>query len=314
MYTDLFKTPVEQRAEWLKEVWLKKKGYPLDVDNPKIFTEKIQWYKTYYRHPDLHRIIDKVEFKQWVAEQNLPEAHDRALTAKLIRVWNSPEEVSFEGLPRQCVIKSNCRDNGQWIAVVKDWKHYDVESLEKEIKTEWFDIQKTLINSFCTGYHKMTPKVFVEEYLDYGDIVPEEFKFFCFNGEPLMVYTTKEHFKDKEGNIMNDISDYPFSFYDLNWKKMDIVYGNHPEYPDAPRPVHFEEMIDISRRLSASFPFVRVDFFETPLQPYLAELTFYPGGGWTPFHPASVDTWMGDLFQVPLRSNIDIICRKETVL
>lgn len=115
MYTDLFKTPVEQRAEWLKEVWLKKKGYPLDLDNPKTFTEKIQWYKTYYRHPDLHRIIDKVEFKQWVAEQNLPEAHDRALTAKLIRVWNSPEEVSFEGLPRQCVIKSNCRDNGQWI-------------------------------------------------------------------------------------------------------------------------------------------------------------------------------------------------------
>lgn len=69
MYLDLFKTPIEQRAEWLKNIWKEKKGYDLDLMHPRTSTEKFQWYKLYYDPDFLWRCLDKIEFKSYVNER-----------------------------------------------------------------------------------------------------------------------------------------------------------------------------------------------------------------------------------------------------
>lgn len=58
-------------------------------------------------------------------------------------------------------------------------------------------------------------------------------------------------------------------------------------------------MIDIAKQLSVGFPFVRVDFFDTDKKLLLAEMTFYPGGGLSPYYPKSFDEKMGSFFNLP---------------
>ena len=45
------------------------------------------------------------------------------------------------------------------------------------------------------------------------------------------------------------------------------------------KPVNFDKMVELSKKLSEDFKFVRVDFYEVGGQLYLGELTFTPCGG-----------------------------------
>ncbi len=104
--------PLEEKERRLTEIYRKKLGRELDISNPKSFSEKIQWYKLYYDHPDLSRCVDKVEAKKYITDK-LGEGH----TAKLLRVWNSPEEVCFDDLPDRFIVKSNCQGEGRYIYI-----------------------------------------------------------------------------------------------------------------------------------------------------------------------------------------------------
>ncbi len=285
----IYKMPIESRKKLLQQIWFKKMGYELDLDHPKDFNEKLQWYKLYYHHPNMTRCVDKVTFKDYVAEK-LGEGY----TAKLFRVWNSSDEVNFDGLPKQFVVKSNCQDNGKYIAIVQDKTTFDFKALEREIKDYWFNPINLLINGFCSAYHNVKPKVFVEEYIDQKKETPDDCKLFCFNGEPKFCYMTKEHFR----NDKVDISEHPYGFYDLNWNHLNIKYGEHQIYFDAQKPKHLSEMILIARKLAHDFPFVRVDFFDAEAKVYLAELTFYPGGGLVKYDPPEFSENMGKMFKI----------------
>ena len=41
-------------------------GYPLDLENPKTYSEKIQWLKLYDRKPEYTMMVDKYEVKKYV--------------------------------------------------------------------------------------------------------------------------------------------------------------------------------------------------------------------------------------------------------
>lgn len=95
-----------------------------------------------------------------------------------------------------------------------------------------------------------------------------DYKIFCFDGTPYCVETVAERFLG--GNPA-------FTFYDMEWHKMEVQSGNHPN-TDMPKPKHFGQMIELSQKLSEGFPHVRVDFFDTQEKLYVAELTLYTGG------------------------------------
>lgn len=105
---------------------------------------------------------------------------------------------------------------------------------------------------------------------------------------------SEEYFKDG-----NNLTDYSISFYNLDWNFMDIKYGKHKRNRNVGRPKHLHEMIEIARKFSIDFPFVRVDFFDTGEKLYMAELTFYPGEGMTPYYPESFNKEMGDWLRLP---------------
>ena len=265
----------------------KRHGYKMNLKNPKTFTEKLQWYKLYFKGDShLERIVDKYLFKDYIKQQ-LGEGY----TIPLLGAWTDIKQLEkdWNTLPEEFCLKSTLQSDGNCIKFIHNKSSIQFDTIKKELK-EWLNPKKTLINSFCQAYYNATPRILAEEYMQNVKDQLFDYKFFCFDGEPYCIYTAVEHFSEKGSTI---------TFYDLNWKKMDVQYGNH-EVGDLPKPIHYEEMLTISKKLSKGFPFLRVDFFDTKEKLLLAELTLYPGGGNTPYKPNSFNETLGEHFKLPL--------------
>lgn len=277
---DISKWSLEKREDFLKKVFEEKMGRPLNLENPKSFSEMIQWIKLYYHDPVMGRCADKVLFKEFIKEK-LGEEY----TAKTYEVWETADEVKLSDIPEQCVIKSNCCSDGVNVLLVPDKSQIDFEMVEKEIKTNWFDRRKLHTNSFANYYYEVQPKVYVEELMKESD----DYDVLCFHGEPKFIYVKTEHFN----NGINREVGYPMSFYTTDWKYIDAKYKGVPTRSDLERPLHLSEMLEISRKLSKDLPFVRVDFFESDGKIYVAEFSFAPWAGLRPYEPEALDYEMG---------------------
>lgn len=285
------KWPVEKLVKNLKIAYKNNLGRELNIDNPVFFTEKLQWYKVYYNNQNLTRAVDKFLFKEYIREK-LGEGY----TIPFFGAWTKVSDFSrdWDKLPETFILKSTVQSDGKFIKVIKKKSEVNKKDLLKEVK-QWLVVKNTLINSYCRAYYDAVPRILAEQYVEQIDNQLYDYKFFCFNGKPFCAYAAKDHFEGDKNNI----DDYPISFYNLNWEKLDVQYGHH-KTDFIPAPIHLEEMKEIASILSKDFPFVRVDFFETQEKLYVAELTFYPGGGFVEYHPLSFDRQLGDMFDLPL--------------
>ncbi len=267
-------------------------GYSFDIKKPRTFTEKIQWYKFFYDNPLCPYIVDKVTFKNYIEEKLGP-----GYTIPVYAVWDNLQNLETQWLtgvlPKEFCLKANLQSNGRCIKIIHDKDAVDFEALKQEVAS-WFEIENTLVNSADRHFYDSTPKVFAEAYMSNFEGQLYDYKFFCFGGEPFCMYTAIDQFED---GVNTDA--YPIMFYDLDWKKMDVKYGHHPNNAEVPKPKHYEEMMEVAKELSSGFPFVRVDFFDTDEKLYMAELTFNPGGGFTPYYPKSFNEKMGEMFVLP---------------
>lgn len=66
---DVSKWTLEKRERFMKKVFEEKMGRPLSFEEPKSFSEMIQWVKLYYHDPEMGRCVDKVLFKEFVREK-----------------------------------------------------------------------------------------------------------------------------------------------------------------------------------------------------------------------------------------------------
>ena len=265
----------------------KNHGYRFDFRNPVLFTEKMQWYKLLYRHPDLSRIVDKCTFKQYVDEKLGP-----GYVIQLYGCWDSIQQLkqAWPTLPNSFCLKSTISSEGKNILIVKEKSAVNSNELCRELE-KWLDAHNTMLNTWCSAYYACKPRILAEAYVPALGKKLNDYKMFCFGGKPQFMYVAVEY---QSG------TDSPIVFYDLDWNKMNIAYGDHRNDADVEKPAHFNQMIEIAKCLSKPFPFVRVDFFETNEMLYVAEMTFYPGGGMTPYKPESVNKWMGELLDLPI--------------
>jgi len=285
---DIREWAMEKRIKVLSEKFFEKTGNVLNLNNPKSFSEMLQWIKLFYHDPDMSRCVDKVAFKDYIREKIGSEVN----LAKVYQVWEKPEDVDLRSIPNRCIIKSNCSSDGNNILIVPNKDELDIKKEEWMIKESWFDRLGLHTNSFASYYYDVVPKVFVEEYLsDIGGA--DDYDVFCFHGEPRFFWAKTDHF-DNTRNLWG----YPISFYTLDWKFIDVKCRENPNKDNLVTPEHINEMIEISEKLATSFPFVRVDFFDTKDKLYLAEVSFAPYGGMVPYEPQSFDDKMGEWLDI----------------
>ena len=285
-----------QREKRLDKKYYSAVNKHMNFENPVLFTEKTQWYKLYYDYPDLSRIVCKYNFKKYVAEKLGSDKY----TIPLYGAWTSVDDIDWDSLPDKLVFKSNCYFGGMNIKIIKDKSAVDWKKLKEEMRY-WLEPQNTLINSMCRAYYDVTPMIIAEEYMEQLDNQLYDYKFCCFNG--------KVHYALGIMNRFNN-GNFPVTYYDMDWNKLDVHQNKHP-ICDIDKPKHFDEMIELSEKLSKDFPFVRVDFFETEEHVYLSEMTFYPGDYSNCYEPESFDKELGDLFILPPKSPLGRKHRKD---
>lgn len=285
----MYLQPLAYRIKKDMDVYERTFGYRFDLYSAKSFTEKIHTYKLLYANPKIGEIVDKYEFKNYI-RKNLGDA---GFVAEPYGVYSNLDEFkeAWGKLPEEFVLKSTISGDGKNILFIKNKSQSNVKEVFQEVK-KWFEPKNTFLNSFSLGYYDLKPRVLAEEWLhiisDGGNL--KDYKFFCFNGKIRFVYTTSRTFID---------NDYPRTFFDLNWNKIDAALGYHPTAETAEKPKHFNEMIEICEQLSKEFPFVRMDFYDSDEMPMLGEMTFYPTGGFMPIEPHSFDLELGALMEIP---------------
>lgn len=270
LYKEIKKLGITYAYKWtLKKKFKDACGYELNLQNPMGFNEKIQWIKVYHHDPLMTRCADKYEVRDYV-KQKIGVDCPCKLT-KVFGAWENPENIPFDTLPSQFVLKSN-HASGQ-VIIVKNKEHFNKCEAIKRMK-KW--LQENYY--YVTGewvYKNIKPKIICEELLD-DDI--KDYKFYCFNGIPKFLYISQGFSKSHDQVCMNYVS--------LDWVKTPFQRHDYAQFKKLPPcPNNLSEMIKVAETLSRDFPFVRVDLYSIRGGTYFSELTFYPNGGFATFYP-----------------------------
>ena len=254
----------------------------LNLKDPKRYTEKIQWYKLYYRNPVMMECVDKYGVRKYIEKKGLGN-----ILNQLYQVVDRPEEINFDQLPDKFVIKTT---NGSGTNIlVKDKKTLNIAETKKKLN-DFLNMAEASAGREW-AYGGSSKKIIVEELLEDNsnkDKGISDYKFLCFNGKPVYVVYDKDRFSDHKRN-----------FYDVNWNYVKVD-SDCPCFEDSvKKPENYEKMVEIASVLSRDFPAVRVDLYNIEVKIYFGELTFYPWSGYVQYTPDSFDFELGKYFVLP---------------
>lgn len=266
---------------FLKILFRKYTGNELNLKNPRTFNEKLQWLKLYNHNPLYTNLVDKYEVKRYVSDLIGEE-----YIIPTLGVWKSFDEIDFENLPQQFVLK--CTHDSGGIVIVQDKSKFDKEAAKKKIEKCLKD------NFYYKGrewpYKNVHPKIIAEKYMvDESGTELKDYKFFSFNGKVKMIQVDYDRYVFHKRNL-----------YTTNWEYIDetIQYPTDRNHIIA-KPIKLEKMIELVEILSEGIPHVRVDFYSIGEKIYFGEMTFFHGSGFEKFSSRELEYTMGDWISLP---------------
>lgn len=259
-----------------------KTGRKLNLEEPKRFTEKLQWYKLNYRTSLMTQCADKLRVRDYVDSKGFGN-----ILIPLHGYYYNIEELDFSELPNSFILKTNngshtniiCKDKGSlnYKATLNKLENW-LTSRTPKAGREW-------------AYYDIKPCIVCEELLVDMNNPNEDirdYKFLCFNGRVEYIWVDIDRSTNHKRN-----------FYDRTWNFLNIS-SDYPNTGDViPKPEKLAEMITIAEKLSEEFPHVRVDLYFVNESIFFGELTFYSLSGYESFNPDNFDYVLGDLFELP---------------
>lgn len=252
----------------------------LRLRHPKTFNEKINWLKLNYKNAELPKFADKYNVREYIKKQI-----GAKYLNKIYGVYNTPEEINWDALPDQFVLKAT--HGSGWIIICNDKNKLNLDWAKSEMNS-W--LQSNYYELWGEPVYKyLKPRIICEKYLEGNSSEGlVDYKFYCFDGIPKFLHVDVNRFNDQ----------HYINFYDLEWNKLPIKKGlpNSPQLNN--RPKNLSEMIEIVKKLSQNLPFVRVDLYEDKGQVLFGELTFYPQNGLSSFYPKKYEHEFGKLIDL----------------
>lgn len=272
-------------------------GYPLDLDNPQTFNEKLQWLKLHDRRQIYTTMVDKYSAKHWAA--NI--IGDKYIVPSF-ESWKSADEIDLSSLPDKFVLKTNHDQGG--VVVCANREYFDLPAAKKLLASHlkqnlyWYGREWPYLN--------VEPLIFAEQYLNQSMSIQSEptrddsplndYKVLCFAGTPKFI----QLHKGRSSFHTQDI-------YDTHWNLTDITQPDTPPSGHLdPAPACLDEMLNLSAKLSEGFPHLRVDWYLTNEGLKLGELTLYDGSGFCRFSDIAQDRYLGSLI------DLSMVAKRET--
>ena len=281
---DLNLTCLLNDEQYTRLVYRVHMGERLNLAHPKKYNEKVQWLKLYDHNPLYTTIVDKFAVKDYI-RNIIGEEY----VFKTLAVWEKFDDIDFDMLPNQFVLKTTHGGGNSGVVICKDKVSFDINAarvkLNKSLK------QDAYMTSREWPYKNVPRRIIAEEYMEdkrTGEL--RDYKFFCFDGEPKALFVASERQKRSEPC---------FDFFDTGYHHLDLRCS-HPLADVTPeKPGSFEEMLKLARKLSQGFPHVRVDLYDINGRPYFGELTLYHWEGLMPFYPESWNDTFGSWLKLP---------------
>ena len=261
-------------------------GKRLNLDNPRAFNEKLQWLKLNNRNSDYVKMVDKIEVKSFVAAL-IGEEH----IIPTLGVWHRPEEIDFDMLPNQFVLKCN-HNSGTGMYICKDKSTINKEKVFNELKRGLRQDYYMHVREW--PYKNVERRIIAEKYMsDSNERDLKDYKVFTFNGHAHFIQVDYNRFTDHHRN-----------FYSREWEYVPFTtcYPTNPQH-QIERPKCLTELLNYAEILAHGAgdpPFLRVDFYIIKDQIYFGEMTFYHGSGMEKFYPPEYDEKLGKLIDIDL--------------
>lgn len=269
--------------EYLSWLYRARMGRLPDLNHPKSFSEKLQWLKLNDRKPEYTEMVDKYLAKKYV-EKRIGEKY----IIPTLGVWDEFDQIEFEKLPDQFVLKTTHDSGG--VVICKDKANFDKAAakrkLEKSLKRNYYWAEREW------PYKNVKPRIIAENYLSFlngSDLV--EYKVFCFNGKPALFLICKG-----EGHTDERTND----FYDLEFNHIPVTVTCPNAKEKCQKPDEYEELLELSRKLAKNTYQLRVDLYVINHKIYFGELTFFHDSGCCKFNPPEWDKRFGDMLKLPI--------------
>lgn len=264
-----------------------KTGQRLNLQSPQSYNEKMQWLKLNDHNPMYTRLVDKQLVKEYITEF-LGEEY----VIPTLKVWESADDINLDDLPNQFVLKCN-HDSGS-VIICRDKNTFNLQEAINRLKKSlrhtgyWYGRE--------WPYKDIKPCIIAEKYMeDESDNTGlTDYKFFCFNGKPRMLYVSVG---------LEDHSTARISFYDMQGNEMPFHRSDYRQIEGRLKlPDCFPEMTDIAGRIAEKIgnPFVRIDLYPINGKIFFSEITFFPCNGIIPFEPADWDIELGKWVRLPI--------------
>lgn len=259
-------------------------GKKLDLRNPQTFSEKLQWLKLYDRRAEYTKMVDKYAVKEYVTSIIGEE-----YVIPTLGVWDRPEDIEWDKLPSQFVLKTTHGGGSLGVVICKDKTTFNredaIKRLKKNMKGSDWRIQMEW--PYKNVPHRIIAEKYIEPAPDIKDLT--DYKWYCFNGEP------------KYCQVIQDRSTTEtIDFYDIDWHHQDFIgliglnsAAIHSSI-EQPKPINLNEQVSVARQLSKGIPFSRIDLYSCQGKVYFGEITLYPMGGFGYFNPPIWNKILGD--------------------
>ena len=267
---------------WVRFQFRRKLGCWPNLKNPKTFNEKSQWLKLHVRNPFYTKLADKFSVREYIKE-----IIGKDYLIPLFGVWDKFDDIDFEKLPNQFVLK--CTHDSGGLVICTDKAKFDINAARNKISNS------LKFNYYWAyrewPYKNVKPRIIAEKYIeDTCDNELRDYKLYTFNGIPrfLLIATGRKR-------------DLHFDYFDMD--------GNHLKIPDTKAlnnpentphlPKNFDKMKELASCLGKNFPYVRVDFYEADGKIFFGEITFFDDGGYMKATPPIWEYEWGKLIKLP---------------
>ena len=254
-------------------------GEKVELKNPKKINEKLQYLKLVQKNPEF---TDKYKAKKIVADKIGEE-----YVVPLLGVWYNFDDIDFESLPEQFVLKCN-HDSNSYV-ICKDKSKLDINAARKRIepclKRNFYYIGREWV------YKDVKPAIIAEKYMEdetYGEL--RDYKFFTFNGKVKLLHTVYNR-QNKDEETYGD-------FFDMDYNHLEIRMGHNNGPVPPEKPVNFELMKELAEKLAVGTKHLRVDFYEVNGKVYFGELTFYQDSALTDIKPDKYNEILGSWIEL----------------
>lgn len=256
---------IAARARVSIAYWWRHGRWP-NLDQPRRFTEWVQWRKLNDRDQGLARLTDKSAAKRVAAERLDP-------SFVIPTLWRGRDLPELPPAPLPLIVKAS-HGCSQFVVVETpgDWQR------ARQITPRWLTLS---YGRWLDEWHYGAAErdIIVEPFVGDGGKLPLDYKVYVFGGRAEMVQVHQ----DRQSN-------HRWSQWSREWQPLSA------NARDLLPPCSLPTMLDAAERLAGNQDFLRVDFYEVGGQPLFGEFCLFPGSGLDPFDPVDLDTRLGALW------------------